>query len=60
MKHTYELLILLLFVFSSSTFLVAQAPGGGVTDIDGNSYPTTIYGSVEIMAENLKNIIQLK
>ena len=54
MKYPFELLILLLFVFSSSTFIVAQTPGGGVTDIDGNSYPTTIYGSVEIMAENLK------
>ena len=42
------------FVFFHLSYSQSQAPGNGVTDIDGNNYPTTIYGSLEVMAENLK------
>ena len=42
------------FVFLYLSYTHSQAPGNGVTDIDGNNYPTTTYGSIEVMAENLK------
>lgn len=34
--------------------LMAQTPGGGVTDIDGNNYETVIIGTQEWMVENLR------
>ena len=45
-------LLLLLTLISSFSF--GQTPGGGVTDIDGNTYETVIIGSQEWMAENLR------
>ncbi|MDC0272157.1 fibrobacter succinogenes major paralogous domain-containing protein [Crocinitomicaceae bacterium] len=36
--------------------LMAQTPGGGVTDSEGNSYETVIIGNQEWMAENLKTL----
>jgi uncharacterized protein (TIGR02145 family) len=44
------LLPLLLFGFNA----LAQTPGAGVTDIDGNQYTTVIIGTQEWMAENLR------
>ncbi len=45
-------------LFSIWLFIVqasfGQTPGGGVTDIDGNSYATVIIGTQEWMAENLR------
>lgn len=38
----------------STTVVEAQSPGGGVTDIDGNSYSTVWLGGIEWMAENLR------
>lgn len=35
-------------------FVYSQTPGGGVVDIQGNSYPTVIIGNQEWMAANLK------
>jgi uncharacterized protein (TIGR02145 family) len=43
-------LLLLISCLSAS----AQTPGNGVTDIDGNVYPTVIIGTQEWMASNLK------
>jgi uncharacterized protein (TIGR02145 family) len=31
-----------------------STPGSGVTDIDGNTYPTVIFNGREFMAENLR------
>jgi uncharacterized protein (TIGR02145 family) len=37
-----------------SSNLSAQTPGGGVTDIDGNTYETVVIGTQEWMASNLR------
>ncbi len=37
-----------------STYAFCQTPGAGVTDIDGNYYPTVIIGTQEWMATNLR------
>jgi uncharacterized protein (TIGR02145 family) len=37
--------------------IFAQIPGGGVTDIQGNSYPTVWIGGIEWMGENLKTTL---
>ena len=45
---------LLLFLFLGFTFIgYNQTPGGGVTDIDGNTYKTVIIGAQEWMTKNL-------
>jgi uncharacterized protein (TIGR02145 family) len=44
----------LLFFSLISFNLLAQTPGAGVTDIDGNQYATVIIGTQEWMAENLR------
>ncbi|HEY0091831.1 MAG TPA: FISUMP domain-containing protein [Flavobacterium sp.] len=49
MKINY-FLIILTFGFT----VLAQQPGAGVTDIDGNSYQTIVIGSQEWMQSNLK------
>jgi len=49
---TKNLLSLFLLFFGFNT--MAQTPGSGVTDIDGNQYPSVIIGSQEWMAENLR------
>ena len=43
----------LLFLIISSN-VIAQTPGAGLTDIDGNQYSTVIIGTQEWMAENLR------
>lgn len=44
-----------LIIFPLLSFnMLAQTPGAGVTDIDGNQYTTVIIGTQEWLAENLK------
>jgi uncharacterized protein (TIGR02145 family) len=44
-----------LVFFSLISFnILAQTPGAGVTDIDGNQYSTVIIGAQEWLAENLR------
>ncbi len=51
MKHFY----LLFFLFSIQlTFSQLYTPGSGVTDVDGNNYPTININGQEWMAENLR------
>ena len=42
------------FCLLITTNIIAQTPGSGVTDIDGNQYATVIIGTQEIMSENLR------
>jgi uncharacterized protein (TIGR02145 family) len=46
--------IITITITALSLNVFAQIPGGGVTDIQGNSYPTVWIGGIEWMAENLK------
>jgi uncharacterized protein (TIGR02145 family) len=46
--------ILLLICIGINPAIIAQTPGNGVTDIDGNEYPSVIIGDQEWMVENLK------
>ena len=45
---------LLLLATSLTITAYAQIPGAGVTDIDGNNYPSVIIGNQEWLAENLR------
>lgn len=48
-RYFLSLLLINFYVFSQG-----QTQGGGVTDIDGNTYETVIIGTQEWMAENLR------
>ena len=50
-----KVLIGFLFLFSINlTFSQLYTPGSGVTDVDGNNYPTIIINGQEWMADNLR------
>lgn len=53
MKSLYSVILVILFSGNLATAQIYTA-GNGVTDIDGNSYPTIIVGNHEWMAENLR------
>jgi uncharacterized protein (TIGR02145 family) len=52
MKKQLLSLVLICIAFVSKSQL--YTPGSGVTDIDGNTYPTVIINGREFMAENLR------
>ena len=49
-----NLLITAIAVFGISSTTLAQTPGVGVTDFDGNNYTTVIIGNQEWIGENLR------